>query len=275
MRGLRLASFVGVLLVAACRDEPRPVYLDIATTTSVKNSGLIGELAPAFEEDTGIIFRVHATASGRALEMLADDIVDLALTHAPRLESKYLESHPDWIYRKIAFNRFVIVGPAHDPAAVRSAPNAAQAFARIAAAHVNFVSRNDQSGTHERESALWAEAGSRPDSDDLVISGGSMAIALRHTSERVGYTLSDEATFRQLQPQLDLDALYADDNALLNTYAVTRGRQSDAARVFTEWLTSGAGRGRLEGYKVGGAAIFHAWPFQCPSGHPTVQLCGR
>jgi tungstate transport system substrate-binding protein len=270
---LGLACFASLLLAGACRDEQRPVYLDIATTTSVKNSGLIGELLPAFEKETEIIVRAHATGSDRALEMLADDVVDLALTHAPQLESKYLDSHPDWVYRNIAFNRFVIVGPPHDPAAIRSAPSAAKAFARIAAAHVNFVSRNDQSGTHERESALWVEAGARPDGDDLLISGGSMAIALRHTSERVAYTLSDEATFRQLGPELDLDALYTDDDALLNTYAVTYRRKSGVASVFMEWLTAGSGRRRLESYRVAGVAIFHAWPLQCPSQHPTVQLC--
>lgn len=273
MSRLRPACVVGVvLLTSACRDQP-PDYLDIATTTSVKDSGLVADLAPAFQKETAIVIRTHATTSGRALQMLADEVVDVALTHAPRLEAKYLDSRPDWVYQKVAFNRFVIVGPPHDPAGIRSAPSAANAFQRIAAAHVNFVSRNDRSGTHEQELALWMSAGTRPEDDDLIISGGSMAIALRDASERVAYTLSDEATFRQLQAQLELAVLYTDDAALLNTYAVTHRRNMAAARLFAGWLTSGEGRRRLEGHKLAGSKIFHAWPLECVSWQRTAQLC--
>lgn len=95
MSRLRPACVVGVvLLTSACRDQP-PDYLDIATTTSVKDSGLVADLAPAFQKETAIVIRTHATTSGRALQMLADEVVDVALTHAPRLEAKYLDSRPD------------------------------------------------------------------------------------------------------------------------------------------------------------------------------------
>jgi hypothetical protein len=50
-----------------------------------------------------------------------------------------LADHPDWSYRKLAFNRFVIGGPATDPAAAAKATDAVDAFRRIAAAGA-FVS---------------------------------------------------------------------------------------------------------------------------------------
>ena len=263
----------GLLALAACRDQSRPVYLDIATTTSVKNSGVLDELLRPFQQESGIIVRAHAAGSGRALEMMADGIVDLVLTHAPRLETKYLATHATWVYRKIAFNRFVIVGPPHDPAGVRGAPNAVEAFRRIARADVNFISRHDESGTHERESRMWEDAGRRPDTDNLVVSAGSMATALRHTEERVGYTLSDEATFRQFESSLELAALYADDDALLNTYAVVYSRGAATARRFAEWLTAGRGRQRLAAYEVNGVPVFHPWPDGCRDDTPAAQLC--
>ena len=91
--------------------------------------------------------------------MLADGTVDLVISHAPETETRYLAEHRDWQYRKIAFNHFLVVGPRDDPAHVREARDIAEAFKRIAASGAPFVSRGDQSGTHEREQSLWKAAG--------------------------------------------------------------------------------------------------------------------
>jgi tungstate transport system substrate-binding protein len=274
---IRVVAFVAALVASsAClSSSPRSAYLDIATTTSVKNSGLVADLLPAFTEASGLIVRVHAAGSGRALEMLADGVVDLALTHAPETEARYLTEHANWAYRKIAYNKFVIVGPKHDPANIRPAADAVDAFKRIAATDVNFISRNDISGTHERESALWKAAGTRPSGDRLVVTAASMGVALRHTDERVGYTLSDEATFRQLQPHLDLTVLFANDARLLNTYAVVHPQAVDSAVTFANWLAAGDGRRRLANYRVAGSAVFFAWPSGCAGDRPDARLCGE
>ena len=102
-----------------------------------------------------------------------------------------------------------------------------------------------------------------------------MAIALRHAEERVGYTLSDEATFRQFESALELAALYTDDTALLNTYAVSYVRGADAGRRLAEWLTSRAGQQRFEGYKVDGISVFHPWPEGCAADSPAAQPCDQ
>ncbi|HXG89802.1 MAG TPA: substrate-binding domain-containing protein [Vicinamibacterales bacterium] len=258
------------LILAGCTPAPQPHYLDIATTTSVQNSGLLEAVLPAFADAT---VRVHAAGSGRALEMLADQVVDLVIAHAPETEARYLAQHPDWAYRKVAYNHFVIVGPSPDPAAVRDATDAVDAFRRIARSPVAFVSRGDGSGTHEREQALWKEAGLAPAPDQFVISGRSMAIALRHAQERGGYTLSDDATFRQMQRQLDLVVLFQGDARLLNTYAVVYPRQAQLAAQFAEWLLRGRGRQLLANYEVGGEPAFVPWPAGCPDDSPRSQPC--
>ena len=51
-----------------------------------------------------------------ALAMLANGIVDLVISRAPEAEARALADHPAWTYRKIAYNRFVVVGPPGDPA---------------------------------------------------------------------------------------------------------------------------------------------------------------
>jgi tungstate transport system substrate-binding protein len=151
---------------------------------------------------------------------------------------------------------FVMVGPPADPAQVRAAENAASAFQRIARANVTFVSRGDESGTHEREIELWNRAGIRPPPDRLLISGRGMALALRHANEVSGYTLCDEGTFRQFERIVGLVILFSGDPVLKNTYSVVHSEANARAARFAAWLTDGAGRDRITAYEITGRPAF-------------------
>jgi tungstate transport system substrate-binding protein len=258
------------VVAAACVLATERPRLDIATTTSVQNSGLLESLLPRFHEAT---VRVHAAGSGRALEMLEDGVVDLVISHAPQTEARYLAGHPTWSYRKLAFNRFVVLGPSDDPARVRGTTSVVDAFRRIAAAPVDFVSRGDGSGTHERELGLWTRAGRAPPAGRLLVSGRSMAVTLRQAHEKQAYTLSDEATYWQLQRQLDLVVVAAGDDLLLNTYAVIHPRDIDDAARFAEWLTRGDGRSHIDAHVIEGRVAFHVWPVSCPDATPAAVPC--
>ena len=263
---------VALVAVAACAPSPERARLDLATTTSVQHSGLLDTLLPAFRDQTGIDVRVHAAGSGRALEMLADGIVELALTHAPEAEARALQAHPLWEYRKIAYNRFVIVGPRDDPAGTRAAADAVDAFRRIARTPAWFVSRGDGSGTHEREQSLWALAGVTPDPARLIVSGRGMAQALRHADERRAYTLSDQATFWQFERGLQLVILVAKDDHLLNSYSVVYPESPTAAR-HAQWLAAGEGRTLIEAFTVAGRRAFTVWPAGCAGTTPSATPC--
>src|SRR5687767_6242070 len=122
--------------------------------------------------------------------------------------AKALREHAVWDYRKLAFNEFVIIGPPQDSAGVRASSGAVEAFRRIAQSGQRFVSRGDESGTHEREEKLWTLARQRPVAKLLIVSGRGMAQALRHADEAEAYTLADEATFHRLERQLELEIHY-------------------------------------------------------------------
>jgi tungstate transport system substrate-binding protein len=267
---LLLGTLVAHTTAASCSRAP--TSLDIATTTSVQNSGLLEALLPHFAEVT---VRVHAAGSGRALAMLADGIVDLVISHAPESEARFLADHPAWTYRKIAYNRFVVVGPPGDPARVREGDDVVDAFRRIAAARAIFVSRGDESGTHERERSLWKAAGLRPDQAQMRVSGQGMAVTLRQTDEQQGYTLSDEATFWQLERQVGLVTLFGADPRLLNTYAVVYPEANDTAKGFAAWLAKGEGRERISAYRVQGRVAFTVWPGGCPAETATALPCDK
>ena len=257
---LLLPVAVASLLVASCGPGAGGGTLDVATTTSVVNSGLMAVLLPQFEAEAGVRVRVHAAGSGRALEMLHDQVVDLVISHAPAAEARMLASHPAWRHQPFATNQFVIAGPDADPARVREARDATDAFARIAAARHWFVSRGDGSGTHEREQELWSSAGVRLPPDRLLVSGGGMGTTLRQADERAAYTLTDDATFRQLSARLAIRVLFAGDARLTNTYSLVWDPSSQAADRFAAWLTAGRGRTAVEGYRIDGVAPFTPAP---------------
>lgn len=265
---LGMAAAMACVVALGCHTPATPTLI-IATTTSVQNSGLLEALLPHF---TSAIVQAHATGSGRALEMLAKGDVALVISHAPDAESRYLAEHGDWVYQKLAFNRFVIAGPAGDPVAIAGWSSAIDAFRRIASSPSTFVSRGDGSGTHEREQQLWALAGTQPPPDRLVISGRGMAQALRHADEKQAYLLADEATFWQLDDQLDLAILVDGDPVLLNTYAVIHDGDPLAVQL-AEWLSRGDGRRGLIAHRVAGRPAFTAWPESCPAATPAALPC--
>jgi tungstate transport system substrate-binding protein len=267
--------FAAILLacagLTACATSDRA--LTLATTTSVGNSGLLESLLPAYERTAHVTVRTHLVGSGRALAMLAAEQADLAITHAPAAEALALRDHPAWRYAKIMFNDFVIAGPPSDPAGVRGAASAADAMRRIARSQTRFISRGDESGTHEREQALWQAAGAMPDKNRLVIAGAGMGATLRIAGETESYTLTDRATFAQQRHSSPLAIVYEGDPTLVNTYAVEfdpAGPRAGDARAFAEWLAEGAGRDAIAAYRVGPAVhAFEIWPEGRARGRPT------
>ncbi len=270
MRWSVAVALLSLGIVAGCARTPR--VLTLATTTSVGNSGLLDVLLPEYERQTHVTVRTHLVGSGRALAMLAGGQADAAITHAPAAETAALREHPSWRYGKVMFNDFVFVGPDSDPAGVRGATGAADAARRIANSASRFISRGDQSGTHEREQALWKAAGATPAGDHLVVAGAGMGATLRIAGETGSYTLTDRATFAQQKDPRSLSIVHENDAALLNTYAVVfdpAGPLAPDAKAFMEWLTDGPGRSVIDRYRVGAAVrAFEVWPPGRPRTRP-------
>jgi tungstate transport system substrate-binding protein len=271
---LLCVSVVCVIGLAACRKPPPAAVLVVATTTSVGNSGLLDALARAFQQQHGLELRSHLVGSGRALRMLEDDHADLVISHAPDAEAAALKRHPEWRYRKIMFNEFVIVGPERDPARLKAASGVRDAMRRIASSEVRFISRGDQSGTHEREEALWRMASARPPADRLIVAGAGMGTTLRIASETAAYTLTDRATLAQLADSVRLSVVFDADAALLNTYSViydSAGSKAGDAKTFFDWISAGAGRHAIAEYHIKGTPAFIPWPPERDANHPHAR----
>jgi len=248
-----------LLLLAACSRAPQRLVL--GTTTSMQGSGLLAIVVRELEHDTHIQIQPLVVGSGQALRLAGKREVDVTITHDPVPERAFVAGGKSEIYRQFMWNDFVMAGPRDDPADVAHATSARDAFHRIAAAEARFASRNDESGTHAKELALWNAAGIAPQSNPHYMKlGQPMAQLLRSASELRAYTLSDRATFDQLSRSIDLALLYSGDPALRNVYALTvvkGAHERDNARRFASWLLRGRGRDLIAGYRIHDKPAFH------------------
>ena len=216
--GLALSAAVALVLGVACGGGND---LILATTTSTDDSGLLDVLVPAFEEATGYQVKIIPVGSGQALTMGRRGDADVLLVHAPSAEEEFVAEGYGTNRRLIMHNDFVVVGPADDPAGVREASNAPQALRTIASAEASFISRGDDSGTHQRELSLWEELGFDPTGAGWYSEAGSgMAATLQVANQRNAYTISDRATYLAQLDVLDLAVLHEGDPRLLNIYHV-------------------------------------------------------
>lgn len=244
-RVLALLLLAGLAVVPPAGAASRVVIL--STTTSTLDSGLLDVLVPLFERQTGLTVKTIAVGTGQALALAARGEADVTLAHAPALERKYVAEGRMRNRRLVMVNDFVVVGPAGDPAGIRDARPAAEAFRRIAAAGARFVSRGDRSGTHDRELALWRAAGVTPRGSWYIESGQGMGATLGIADERAAYALTDRATFLAVARRLRLVVLVEGDRALLNFYSVlevdpANGPRVNAAggRAFADFLVAPA-----------------------------------
>jgi tungstate transport system substrate-binding protein len=241
--------------------------LVIASTTSIDNSGLLDVLVPAYERSTkyGVKVEVTAVGTGKAIRAAKRAEADLLFVHDPFREEKFIAEGYGVNRRLVMHNYFVIVGPGQDPAGVRGASTAAEAFELIAESASPFVSRGDDSGTNIKELDIWDDAGVNPKGKGWYFeAGGNMAHTLAVASQKSAYSLSDNATFLHHEPEVGLAALFQKDPALKNQYSVIalNPERFPAARYreamdFIAFVTSREGQGVIAGYAKHGMSLFY------------------
>src|SRR3990172_4037252 len=141
---------VGLLVLSSgLAAQQRDIVL--ATTTSVRDAGLLESLLPAFERRSGRAVKVIAVGSGQAMELGRRGEADILIVHDPKAEVEFMAQGFGSERFPLAHNEFAIVGPRRDPAGIGGGAGAVAAFRAIAAAKATFVSRGDRSGTQAKE----------------------------------------------------------------------------------------------------------------------------
>jgi tungstate transport system substrate-binding protein len=230
----------GTLALAA------PKTIILATTTSTQDSGLLDVLIPAFEKVNGYQVKTISVGSGQAMKMGEKGEADVLLVHSPDAEKKFMSDGFGTSRRLVMHNDFVIVGPAADPAKVKTASSSIEALKRISQSGALFTSRGDNSGTHAKEKGLWKGASINPEGQKWYQQTGlGMGQTLNVAAEKKGYTLTDRATYLSLKKGLGLVVLSEGDSKLLNIYHVieinsTRWPKVNAAggKAFADFMVA-------------------------------------
>lgn len=256
---------ITLIVLIGCQTEKEPEVLRVATTTSTVDSGLMDVILPAFEEEYNSSVELIAVGTGQALAMGEAGDVDIVLVHARNLEDEFVAAGHGVDRRDVMYNDFVILGPADDPAGIMGMESAADAMAEVAASETSFVSRGDNSGTHNRELALWAAAGIEPQGDWYQSVGQGMGASLTIADEQPAYIIADRGTFIKREADgLGLIVLVEGDGLLANEYGVIAvnpevhdGVNYELATDFINWFTTAETQEAIEAYKLEGQQLFY------------------
>lgn len=222
---------LGLMVVEKTTAAESNKNVILSTTTSTQDSGLLDVLVPLFEKQTGYSVKTVSVGTGQALAQAAKGDADVVLVHAPSLEKKYVSDGKLLNRRLVMYNDFVIMGPKEDPAKIKSAKTALAALKLIEQSKSPFVSRGDNSGTHNLEKSLWKEAGITPKGDWYIEAGQGMGATLNIANERNAYTITDRGTLLALRNRISLPILVEGDQALLNIYSVLEVYPANGPRI--------------------------------------------
>ncbi len=220
IRVFSTACLLGLVSAVAAGGQRGPSQraLILATTTSTQDSGLLDVLTPAFERQSGIDVKVIAVGTGAAIRMATTGDADAILVHAPDAEKRSVDAGDLTEGRLVMHNDFVIVGPRADPAGARRATSIGAVMRAIADRGV-FISRGDDSGTHQQELSMWRMGAIDPRAlPRREETGQGMGATLAVADQKNAYTLTDRGTYLSQRKRLQLTILFQGDPNLRNVY---------------------------------------------------------
>ena len=257
--GLLAVGLLAIFPATWAADENGATYGNgknrfVLATGSPGELGLLKLLAEDFSRRADAQMVWIKAGTGASLKLLQERKVDMAMVHAPEQIDKAVKE--GWATDKtlIGSNEFYIVGPKSDPAHISEASSALDAYRRIAASGANFVSRGDNSGTHQKEMQIWQKAGVQPSGAWYIVTKDFMTASLKRANAEGAYFMTDSSTWimeKTVAPELVI--LYRGDRALVNTYhaliapaGTTAGR--DTAKSFVAYVASADGQKLIAEY---------------------------
>jgi tungstate transport system substrate-binding protein len=208
-------------------EEISDQTIRLATTTSMRDSGLLAELLPVFTEETGIEVDVIAVGSGAAMNLAKTNDVDVLISHSPVNEIQFIEDGYGLNRSTFAWNRFVLIGPN------QLSGNLTESMSSLVLENKCFISRGDSSGTHIKEQDVWRnvalvsnlsfinnELGYHPEWEGYQSIGQGMGAAITIANELECWTLSDKGTALFRSNNIELMIQEFESPELVNPYSV-------------------------------------------------------
>jgi tungstate transport system substrate-binding protein len=217
-------------------------------TGSPGELGLLKELALAFNKKYSSSICWVKAGSGESLKLLKDKRVEIIMVHAPDAEKAAVKEGWAGSRTLIGSNEFYIVGPGNDPAGIRNAKSAVDAYKKIASSQSIFLSRGDNSGTHKKELSIWKSSGITPEGKWYVVTKDFMMATLKKADDLKGYFMSDSSTWVTVKNGVkNLTVLYKGDPVLINTYHALcqpeyNNKKYKISKEFINFLSGGEGQ---------------------------------
>ena len=266
---MNLKALVIVMVIfplSGCLDtmESSDGSLRLATTTSMRDSGLLDALILEFENLHDVDVEYVAVGTGAALQLGMSGDVDALIVHAPEREAEFIEAGYAKGRTLIARNSFVLVGPDQYSTTIDDA------FSLIYEEERCFISRGDDSGTHSKEQDLWLllnetrglpmvedANGYHPSGSWYYSIGQGMGAAINMADEKSCVTLSDRATALQFQPDINLQRSEFNDSIMENQYAylIVDSTNRSSSILFQEFLVN-EGRTLIAQFTINGNYAF-------------------
>ena len=244
-------------------EEVPDQTIRLATTTSMRDSGLLAELLPIFTEETGIKVDVIAVGSGAAMNLAKANDVDILISHSPANEIKFIEEGYGINRTTFAWNRFVLVGPS------QLSGNLTEAMSSLVSENKCFISRGDSSGTHIKEQDVWKsvaeindftfldnELGFHPDWEGYQSIGQGMGAAITIANELECWTLSDKGTALFRLDNIEIGIQEFESSELVNPYSVLllENEKISETTLFRDFLLNNSAL--IDDYAVGNQTLF-------------------
>jgi tungstate transport system substrate-binding protein len=236
----------------------------LATTTSMRDSGLLDVLVSEFETLHDVDVEYVAVGTGAALQLGMTGDVDALIVHAPQQEMNFIEDGYASERVPIARNSFVLLGPELYSNSIYDA------FSLIFEEEHCFISRGDDSGTHAKEQAIWRHLnetrnysmvedsnGYHPQGEWYFSIGQGMGAGINMADEKSCVTLSDRGTALQFQSKIELQRSEFDDAIMENQYSylIVNSTNTPTAHLFQTFLLN-EGRGLIANYTINGDYAF-------------------
>jgi len=236
---LSLVGIIGCTTASGNKPLPPKERLRVATTTSLYDTGLWGYLEPMFEKKYGVEVDVLSVGTGIALEYGMRGDVDVITVHSKSREEQFVSEGYGIERVPFAYNYFLIVGPANDPAGIKGMTPEDAFKTLFETGAGSFISRGDESGTHGKEKAIWKAAGYEYEAVQeagswYIEAGRGMGPTLLMANEKQGYTLTDMGTYLTYKGETDLVPIVDKGSILLNVYSVIAGNPEKNANIKAE-----------------------------------------
>ena len=203
------------------------------------------------------------------LENLKEKDIDISLTYEDLPELSAIKN--GWASeRTLVFNdHFIIVGPNDNPAKVLASDTPEQAFQKIKKSG-SFLSRDDLSGSNQRERQIWKAIHSEPWMETKTWYHTSNVFpgdALIKADQQGHYTLTDRGSLLAVHGRLKNTAVYIQHGAeMMNRcHAMLQNNPSEIAKAFLIYLKSPRAQTLIAGYAGKDKACIGCCPLFTPA----------